>query len=125
MHTYKSPDEHFQDVPDEAPPYSEDANPETTNNETSGGAAPNAAPRDSKASYALTLQRACASALRQMKSNEMIADSTWAAPLAAAPLAISTMAILLKAADMEAAAGLEIETQEISDKTGKVAGRLP
>ncbi|KAG7287629.1 hypothetical protein NEMBOFW57_007142 [Staphylotrichum longicolle] len=35
------------------------------------------------------------------------------------------MAILLKAADMEAAAGLEIETQEISDKTGKVAGRLP
>ena len=89
---------------------------------TAGGST--AAPRDPKAQYALTLQQACDSALQRMKSNEIIANSGWAAPLAAAPLAISTMAILFKAADMKAAAGLEVESRDVMED-GKAVGQLP
>ncbi|KAM7198901.1 hypothetical protein V8F20_005968 [Naviculisporaceae sp. PSN 640] len=90
---------------------------------TNGDAEP-APPRDRRAEYALTLQKACTNALDRVKSNELIANSSWASPLAAAPSAISTMAILLKAADQKAAAGLEVESQEVLEE-GKVVGKLP
>jgi hypothetical protein len=35
------------------------------------------------------------------------------------------MAVLLKAADQEAAAGLEIESQEVKDEKGDTMGMLP
>ena len=111
MDPYTQPHGHFRDVHNE-PPFGFEPNP---------GAAP---PRDKKADYTLILQNACASALQRMKSNEIIANSSWADPLAAAPLAISTMAILLKAADKEAAGGLEIESQDVLED-GKPVGRLP
>lgn len=76
--------------------------------------------------YALSLQRACDSALQRVKNNTIIANTNWAAPLATAPCAISTMAILLKAAAKDAAAGLEIETRDVKTLDGtKVAGNLP
>jgi hypothetical protein len=90
-----------------------------TNPETSGG-------KDKKASYALTLQKACDVAYQRVKNNNVIANTNWASPLATAPAAISTMAILLKAADKEAAAGLEIDSQEVKDLEGNiVVGSLP
>ncbi|KAK4207742.1 hypothetical protein QBC37DRAFT_298078 [Rhypophila decipiens] len=91
---------------------------------TNGDGGESAAPRDRRAEYALTLQKAYTSAIDRVKSNELIANSSWAAPLAAAPSAISTMAILLKAADQKAAAGLEVESQEVLDGD-KVVGKLP
>ena len=81
--------------------------------------------RDQKAAYALILQKACNTALRRVKNNNIVANSNWASPLAAAPSAISTMAILLKTAEMKAAAGLEIESQEVKDNEGNVKGELP
>ncbi|OCL11172.1 hypothetical protein AOQ84DRAFT_287772 [Glonium stellatum] len=81
--------------------------------------------RDRKAAYALTLQKACNTALRRVKNNSIVANCNWAAPLAAAPPAASTMAILLKTAEMKAAAGLEIESQEVKDDEGNVKGKLP
>src|SRR5690348_14732403 len=76
--------------------------------------------RDRKAAYALTVQKACNTALQRVKNNNIIANSNWASPLAAAPSAISTMAILLKTAEMKAAAGLEIESQQVKDEEGNV-----
>jgi hypothetical protein len=81
--------------------------------------------RDRKAAYALTLQRACNAAVQRVKNNNIIANSNWASPLAAAPSAISTMAILLKTAEMKAAAGLEVESQEVKDEEGNIKGILP
>ncbi|MCJ1401423.1 hypothetical protein MMC11_004636 [Xylographa trunciseda] len=81
--------------------------------------------RDRKAAYAVTLQKACNTALQRVKNNNIVANSNWAAPLAAAPSAISTMAILLKTAEMKAAAGLEIESQDVKDEEGNVKGKLP
>lgn len=81
--------------------------------------------QDRKASYALSLQKACNVALQRVKNNNVIANTNWASPLAAAPSAISTMAILLKAADKEAAAGLEIESQDVKGEDGTVRGTLP
>lgn len=78
-----------------------------------------------RANYALSLQKACNVALQRVKSNNVVANSNWASPLAAAPSAISTMAILLKAADQEAAAGLEIESQDVKAEDGSVVGTLP
>ncbi len=111
MDPYAQPHENFRDGHN-VPSYGIESNP---------GAAP---PREKKADYTLSLQNACASAVQPMKSNEIIANSSWADPLAAAPLAISTMAILLKAADMQAAGGLEIESQDVLED-GKPVGRLP
>ena len=68
--------------------------------------------RNRKENYALTLQKACGVALQRVKNNNVIANTDWAAPLEAAPSAISTMAILLKAADLEAAAGLEVDSED-------------
>jgi hypothetical protein len=81
---------------------------------------------DKKTSYALSLQKACNIALQRVKNNNVIANTNWASPLATAPSAISTMAILLKAADKEAAAGLEIDSQEVKgmDDT-TIVGSLP
>jgi hypothetical protein len=81
--------------------------------------------RDRRAAYALTLQRACNNAVERVKNNNIIANSNWASPLAAAPSAISTMAILLKTAEMKAAAGLEIESQDVKNEAGVVVGTLP
>jgi hypothetical protein len=79
-----------------------------------------------KASYALALQKACDTALKRVKSNNIIVNSNWVSPLAAAPSAISTMAILFKVADKECAAGLEVESQEVMDAENNVVkGRLP
>lgn len=105
------------EVPEEQLPSYEPSNM-STNGDTEAG------PRDRKADYALSLQKACTNALQRVKNNEIIANTSWAAPLAAAPSAISTMAILLKAADKEAAAGLEIESQDVLE-AGKPVGRLP
>jgi len=107
-------------LPDGGGESSESAAPHpSTNPETSGS-------KDKKASYALTLQKACDVAYQRVKNNNVIANTNWASPLATAPAAISTMAILLKAADKEAAAGLEIESQEIKDLDGNVVvGNLP
>jgi hypothetical protein len=80
---------------------------------------------DKRAIYALRLQKACDFAWLRVKNNHVIANSNWASPLATAPSAISTMAILLKAANQRAAAGLEIETQEVQDGDGVVRGTLP
>jgi hypothetical protein len=81
---------------------------------------------DKKTSYALTLQKACDVAYQRVKNNNVIANTNWASPLATAPSAISTMAILLKAADKEAAAGLEIESQDVKDLDGNlIVGSLP
>jgi len=95
--------------------------------ESSARAGSNVRPtgHDKKASYALSLQKACNVALQRVKHNNIIANTNWASPLAAAPSAISTMAILLKAADKEAAAGLEIESQEVKNEDGTVVGSLP
>ena len=81
--------------------------------------------RDRRAAYALTLQKACNTAVQRVKNNNIIANSNWASPLAAAPSAISTMAILLKTAEMKAAAGLEIESQDVKNEEGVVVGTLP
>jgi hypothetical protein len=81
--------------------------------------------RDRRAAYALTLQKACNTAVQRVKNNNIIANSNWASPLAAAPSAISTMAILLKTAEMKAAAGLEIESQDVKNEEGAVVGTLP
>ncbi|SPJ91048.1 uncharacterized protein FTOL_13450 [Fusarium torulosum] len=81
--------------------------------------------RDRKANYALALHKACGVALKRVRNNNVVANTNWAAPLAAAPSAISTMAILLKAADLEAAAGLEVESQEVKTDDGTIAGYLP
>lgn len=81
--------------------------------------------RDRRATYALTLQKACNIAVQRVKSSNIIANSNWASPLAAAPSAISTMAILLKTAELRAAAGLEIESQEVKNEEGNVVGTLP
>ncbi|MCJ1359906.1 MAG: hypothetical protein MMC33_009909 [Icmadophila ericetorum] len=75
--------------------------------------------RDRKAVCALILQNACNAVLQRVKSNNIVANSNWPAPLAAAPSAISTVAILLKTAEMKAAAGLEIESQEVKDDRGQ------
>lgn len=81
---------------------------------------------DKKTSYALSLQNACNVAYQRVKNNNIIANTNWASPLATAPSAISTMAILLKAADKEAAAGLEIESQDVRGVDGTtVVGSLP
>jgi hypothetical protein len=81
---------------------------------------------DKKTSYALSLQKACDVAYQRVKNNNVIANTNWASPLATAPSAISTMAILLKAADKEAAAGLEIESQDVKDLEGTtIVGSLP
>jgi hypothetical protein len=81
---------------------------------------------DKKGLYALTLQKACNVALQRVKNNNVIANTNWASPLATAPSAISTMAILLKAAEKEAAAGLEIESREVKDLEGTtIVGSLP
>ena len=81
--------------------------------------------RGRRGNYALTLQRACAQAMERVKENSVVANSNWAAPLTAAPSAISTMATLLKAADKESAAGLEIESQDVKDAEGILVGKLP
>jgi hypothetical protein len=79
-----------------------------------------------KASYALALQRACDTAGERVKSNNMIANSNWASPLASAPSAISTMAILFKVADRDCAHGLEVASQDVMDvENNTVKGRLP
>ncbi|KAK3374692.1 hypothetical protein B0H63DRAFT_480744 [Podospora didyma] len=92
---------------------------------SAAGSAGDRPERDSRGSYALALQKTCSAALQRVKSNNVIANTNWAAPLAAAPSAISTMAILLKAADLKAAAGLEVETQDVIVGDGAPAGRLP
>jgi hypothetical protein len=80
---------------------------------------------DRKANYALALQKTCGVALQRVKNSNVIANTNWAAPLAAAPSAISTMAILLKTADLKAAAGLEVESQEVKADDGTAVGHLP
>jgi hypothetical protein len=82
--------------------------------------------RSSKTSYALTLQKACDTAIRTVKGNHIVANSNWAAPLSTAPSAIATMAILFKVADQECAAGLEVDTLDITDLDNvTVRGKLP
>lgn len=105
-----------------APAYSVEERSEDTASQ------PNTRPKsqNKQASYALSLQRACDFALQRVKNNNVIANTNWAAPLATAPCAISTMAILLKAAAKDAAAGLEIESQDVKNMDGTtVVGNLP
>ena len=109
------------ELPTELPAYSQSAENMESNGRTNG----QDEARDRKAAYALTLQKACNTALQRVKNNNIIVNSNWASPLAAAPSAISTMAILLKTAEMKAAAGLEIESQDVKDEAGAVQGHLP
>ncbi|KAK6338112.1 hypothetical protein TWF696_001583 [Orbilia brochopaga] len=82
-------------------------------------------PRDPRAAYALTIQRVCKAAVREIQ-DKVNANGDWKGPVMAAPWAIGTMAILLKTAGLDAAAGLEIESQEVRDERGeKVLGKLP
>ena len=121
-------------IPD-PPQYSRDSGNDSSHDDGGTGASsrPNRASdesqrHDARTEYALYLQKACNVALNRVKNNSMIANTNWASPLASAPSAISTMAILLKAADLKAAAGLKVESQEIIEVTmdeAKVWGRLP
>ncbi len=93
---------------------------------SSNSAPERAGGRSPGGSYALALQKACDTALSRVKSNNMIANSNWASPLATAPSAISTMAILFKVADKECAAGLEVGSQDVMDaENNTIRGRLP
>ncbi len=119
---------HQQDDP---PIYSASASAPTERSDNGEGASDRytdaeEAPRSSKTSYALTLQKACDKAIRAVKGNHIVANSNWAAPLSTAPSAIATMAILFKVADQECAAGLEVDSLEIMDLDHiTLRGKLP
>ena len=116
--------------PDDPPIYSASTSAPTEPSENGGGPRDRTdaeeATRSSKASYALTLQKACDKAIRAVKGNHIVANSNWAAPLSTAPSAIATMAILFKVADQECAAGLEVDSLEIMDLDHiTLRGKLP
>jgi hypothetical protein len=83
------------------------------------------APADNRAAYAKQLQRACKTALQRVKQDNVLANSTWAEPLAAAPAAISVMAFLLKTAADKKVAGLTVSDLVVKDVEGKDIGKLP
>lgn len=112
------------------PVYSDSSVPESESNNGEGRSKryrdADEPPRSSKASYALTLQRACDKAIRSVKGNHIVVNSNWAAPLSSAPSAIATMAILFKVADQECAAGLEVDSLEVMELDGvTLGGKLP
>jgi hypothetical protein len=115
---------------DREPPTYDDSTTGTSTSRASDGAERSSdwqsPPRDHRATYALTLQRACTQALQRVRSNNIIANSNWSAPLATAPSAIATMAILFKVADQDCAAGLEVESLDVMDSDGTtLRGKLP
>ncbi|KAF3918011.1 hypothetical protein ABW21_db0202902 [Orbilia brochopaga] len=80
--------------------------------------------QDPRAEYALSLQKACDVAVSRVQ-NGIVANRNWEAALVTAPSAIGVMAILLKTAGLDAAAGLEVESQDVKDEKGAVQGTLP
>lgn len=83
-------------------------------------------PRTSKTKHALTLQKACDTAIRSVKGNHIVVNSNWAALLSSAPSAIATMAILFKVANQECAAGLEVDSLEVMGLDNiTLRGKLP
>lgn len=81
--------------------------------------------QDPRASYALSIQKACNNALNVVRKNSILTNSNWAAPLTAAPSAISVMAICLKTAAENEAAGLEVTDIKVKDVKGNELGTLP
>ncbi|KAH8645552.1 hypothetical protein BGZ61DRAFT_542705, partial [Ilyonectria robusta] len=82
-------------------------------------------PRDPRVVYARQVQRACKTAWKQVTEDNALANSSWAAPLAAAPTAISVMAFLLKTAADRKAAGITVSDLVIKTEDGTEVGKLP
>ncbi|KAK6350256.1 hypothetical protein TWF696_006491 [Orbilia brochopaga] len=80
--------------------------------------------QDPRADYSLSLQKACDVAVRRVQTT-IVSNRNLEAALVTAPSAVGVMAILLKAAGMDAAAGLEVESQEVKDERGAKHGDLP
>lgn len=81
--------------------------------------------RSKKASYALSLQRACTAAINKFQDEIGDQEAGWVTPLVTAPEAISTMAILFKVADQESAANLAVGSLSVKDEVGNQVGELP
>ncbi|KIW00834.1 uncharacterized protein PV09_07594 [Verruconis gallopava] len=80
----------------------------------------------SRGRYAKQVQRACRRALREVKKDNILANSDWAEPLEAAPTAISVMAFLIKTAADKKVAGLEVKSTKIMNEQGTLqVGTLP
>jgi hypothetical protein len=89
------------------------------------GDSPGSAQLSPRDEYALEVQRIAKLELENLNVLEVIRRVDWAFSLEAAPTVIYTMATLLRISSEKVVPGLEIASQVIRGKDGKVIGMLP